>query len=63
MTDATNTKRQARRRAALNQAAQAAGYPTWSQYETAVINGKAALNERKPDYLEAPRCKCVPETE
>lgn len=62
MTDKTNTQRQARRRAALNQAAQAAGYQTWAQYETAVINGKIALNERTPDYLEAPRCKCVLET-
>lgn len=38
--DTTQRKRQARRREKLNQIAQAAGFASWSAYETAVINGK-----------------------
>jgi len=39
----TTTQRQAKRRAALNKAAQGMGYPSWSAYETAVIK-KLGLN-------------------
>lgn len=38
--DNTRKERQQKRRAALNTIAQTAGYPSWSAYETAVINSK-----------------------
>lgn len=41
--DTTQKKRIAKRRAALNEAARKAGYPGWSAYETAVINGKVKI--------------------
>lgn len=41
--DTTQTRRQSKRRARLNEIAQAAGYESWGKYETAVINGKAKL--------------------
>ncbi len=37
--DGTRNERQRRRQAALDEAAQAAGFETWSRLETAVING------------------------
>ena len=41
--DLTRTARSAKRRLALDQAAQAAGYASWSSYETAVINGAVQI--------------------
>lgn len=40
----TNAQRQARRLALLNEAATAAGWTGWRQYETAVITGRAKMN-------------------
>lgn len=37
--DNTRAERQAKRLAALNEAAQAAGFETWRRLETAVVNG------------------------
>ena len=39
--DSTRAERQQKRLAALNAAARAAGWASWSAYETAVINGLA----------------------
>jgi len=52
--DSTKATRQSKRTAALNEAAGKAGYfykgkPSWSAYETAVINGKAQPTPREPD--------------
>lgn len=52
--DSTKATRQSKRTAALNEAAGKAGYfykgkPSWSAYETAVINGKAQPTQREPD--------------
>lgn len=41
--DTTQKYRIARRRAKLNKIAQAAGYVSWSAYETAVINRRAKI--------------------
>lgn len=41
--DTTGTNRQQRRRAQLNELAQAAGWEGWSAYETAVLNGLVKL--------------------
>ena len=41
--DNTRNERQNSRQAKLNAIAQAAGYTSWSAYETAVVNGKARL--------------------
>jgi hypothetical protein len=41
--DNTRTQRQQNRREKLNQIAQAAGFASWSAYETAVINGKVKV--------------------
>jgi len=38
--DTTRAERQKKRLAALNAAARAAGWASWSAYETAVINGE-----------------------
>jgi len=41
--DTTRNQRQARRRKSLDEIAQAAGYGSWSAYETAVINGESKI--------------------
>jgi len=41
--DTTQKRRQSRRREKLNEIAKAAGFASWSAYETAVINGIARL--------------------
>ena len=41
--DTTQKRRQSRRREKLNEIAKAAGFASWSAYETAVINGMARL--------------------
>ena len=41
--DTTQKRRQSRRREKLNEIAKAAGFASWSAYETAVINGVARL--------------------
>lgn len=41
--DTTQKQRIARRRAKLNKISQAAGYVSWSAYETAVINRRAKI--------------------
>lgn len=38
--DNTRNQRQQKRNQALNEQARAWGYPSWSAYETSVINGK-----------------------
>lgn len=43
-----STQRQQRRRASLNEIAQAAGFASWAIYETAVLNGRAKLRPAKP---------------
>lgn len=42
--DNTRNERQATRRQRLNAAAQAAGFASWSAYETAIINGAIEIN-------------------
>lgn len=51
--DTTQKRRQSRRRKKLNEAAIAAGYKSWSEYETAVINGRARLTKRAADLGSA----------
>lgn len=41
--DNTRAERQQKRRDKLNQIAQAAGYASWSAYETAVLNGSVKV--------------------
>lgn len=41
--DNTRAERQARRRAALDKIARAAGYETWRKLETAVMNGRVRV--------------------
>ena len=41
--DNTRNERQRRRQAALDAAAQAAGYATWAKLETAVVNGATVI--------------------
>lgn len=41
--DSTRTQRQSARRAKLNEIAKAAGYESWSKYETEVINGRVKI--------------------
>ncbi len=47
--DTTQKRRQSRRREKLNEIAKAAGFASWSAYETAVINGVARLTQRALD--------------
>ena len=47
--DTTQTRRQARRRNRLNEIAQAAGYKSWSAYETEVVNGRAKILHNTAD--------------
>ena len=47
--DTTRAKRQAERTAALNAAARAAGWASWSAYETAVIKGETQPTSFAPD--------------
>lgn len=44
--DTTQKQRMARRRARLNKIARAAGYKSWSAYETEVGNRRAKLPRR-----------------
>jgi hypothetical protein len=45
--DTTSTRRQTKRRQALNLAAQALGFPTWSKLETAIIRGDVRIEIKK----------------
>lgn len=45
--DTTQTRRGARRRKTLNEIAQAAGFESWSAYETSVINGLSTVPKNK----------------
>jgi len=47
--DNTITQRQQSRREKLNQIALAAGFASWSAFETAALNGKTRLTPREPD--------------
>jgi len=47
MGDTTQTRRATRRRKQLNEIAQAAGFESWSAYETAVINGLSTIPKNK----------------
>ena len=47
--DTTQKCRQSRRREKLNEIAKAAGFASWSAYETAVLNGMARLTKRAAD--------------
>jgi hypothetical protein len=47
--DTTRAERQQKRVAALNAAARAAGWASWSAYETAVVNGAAQPTPFAPD--------------
>ena len=44
--DSTRAARQIKRREALNGKARAAGFNSWSEYETAVINDKVQIKPR-----------------
>jgi hypothetical protein len=44
--DTTQTRRSSRRRKRLDELAQAAGYGSWSAYETAVINGESQIRPK-----------------
>lgn len=44
--DTTGTARQSKRRKRLNEIAQQAGYESWSDYETQVINDKVKIPTR-----------------
>lgn len=50
--DGTRNERQRRRQAALDEAAQAAGFETWSRLETAVINGMHITTSEKRDEMK-----------
>jgi hypothetical protein len=45
--DTTQARRQAKRVAALNEAAAAVGYSSWSSLETAVIHRQYKLSQRR----------------
>jgi len=47
--DTTQKRRQSRRREKLNEIAKAAGFASWSAYETAVLNGETRLTKRAAD--------------
>jgi hypothetical protein len=49
--DSTITQRQQNRRAKLNQIAQAAGFESWSAFETACLNGMAQPTQVAADGL------------
>lgn len=51
--DSTVTQRQQSRRAKLNAIAQAAGFVSWSAFETACLNGQAQPTKRAPDVGQA----------
>lgn len=48
--DATRAARQRRRQAALDAAAQAAGFATWARLETAIVNGASVTVTPAPCY-------------
>ena len=52
--DTTRAERQQKRLAALNAAARAAGWASWSAYETAVVNGAAQPTPFAPDAATPP---------
>jgi hypothetical protein len=43
--DNTRNERQRQRRQQLNEIARAAGWPSWSAYETAVLNGRVEIQK------------------
>ena len=45
--DKTQKRRQARRRQRLDEIARDAGYSSWSNYETSVLNGSAEVKPRR----------------
>jgi hypothetical protein len=45
-TPMTNKEKQSARNAALNEIARAAGWKGWSEFSTAVINGKAEIPQK-----------------
>jgi hypothetical protein len=51
--DGTRNERQRRRQAALDEAAQAAGYETWRRLETAVVNGASIRIDAPPEDTTA----------
>ena len=51
--DSTVTQRQQGRMAKLNAIAQAAGFSSWSAFETACLNGQAQPTKRAPDVGQA----------
>jgi len=56
----TNAQRQANRLALLNQAAWAAGWGSWRQYETAIVNREANMSTKstkQPAETPAERAK------
>lgn len=53
--DATITQRQQNRREKLNTLAQAAGFASWSAFETACLNGQAQPTKRAPDVGQVRR--------
>jgi hypothetical protein len=55
--DTTQKTRQQRRRKALNELAQKAGFESWSAFETSVLNGKTCLTQREPDRGKAVKKK------
>ena len=52
--DSTRAERQQKRLAALNAAARAAGWASWSAYETAVVNGVTQPTPVAADTRNAP---------
>ena len=50
MTALTTAERQSRRQAALNQKAQALGYPTWRKLETDFLKGKMEIKMATMDF-------------
>lgn len=44
-TDRTSGQRQTRRREALKAVARAAGWRSWTEFETAVINGRVPISD------------------
>jgi hypothetical protein len=55
--DNTITQRQQSRREKLNQIARAAGFASWSAFETAALNGKTRLTPLALDSGDSPAKK------
>lgn len=47
--DKTQKRRQARRRQRLDEIARDAGYPSWSNYETSVLNHDTEIKRKEMD--------------